>query len=58
MIEYSRYGGRSSMAERLTVDQVVEGSSPFAHPYVHKFIDISISKKNRWLIFTNGYFFG
>ena len=25
-------GGRSSMAEHLTVDQVVEGSSPFAHP--------------------------
>jgi hypothetical protein len=35
MIEYvAQYGGRSSMAEHLTVDQVVEGSSPFAHPYI------------------------
>lgn len=28
----SKYGGRSSMAERFTVDEDVEGSSPFGHP--------------------------
>lgn len=28
-----RRGGCSSMAERRTVDAVVEGSSPFTHPF-------------------------
>jgi hypothetical protein len=27
-----KYGASSSMAEHLTVDQVVEGSTPFWHP--------------------------
>ena len=27
-----KYGGRSSMAEHLTVDEVVAGSSPVDHP--------------------------
>jgi hypothetical protein len=28
----SEYGGRSSMAERFSVEEDVEGSSPFGHP--------------------------
>jgi hypothetical protein len=32
MIEFSTYGGCSSMAEHRTVDADVEGSSPFSHP--------------------------
>ena len=32
MIKSPYPGGCSSMAERLTVDQDVEGSKPFSHP--------------------------
>jgi hypothetical protein len=32
MIESPRYGGCSSMAECLTVDQDVAGSTPVSHP--------------------------
>lgn len=32
VIELSQHGARSSMAERLTVDLEVAGSSPVGHP--------------------------
>jgi len=32
MIQSSVHGGCSSMAEHLTVDQVVVGSTPISHP--------------------------
>jgi hypothetical protein len=32
MIQSSTRGGCSSMAEHLTVDQVVVGSTPISHP--------------------------
>lgn len=32
--EPPQYGGRSSMAEHLTVDQDVAGSSPVGHPTI------------------------
>jgi hypothetical protein len=35
MIEFiPHYGGHSSMAEHLTVDQAVVGSTPIAHPKI------------------------
>jgi hypothetical protein len=39
MIEYGLRGGCSSMAERRTVDAVVEGSIPFIHPNFFKKAD-------------------
>ena len=35
VIELSQHGARSSMAERLTVDLEVAGSSPVGHPERH-----------------------
>ena len=32
MIQSKTHGGCSSMAEHLTVDQVVVGSTPISHP--------------------------